>query len=328
MPIRPSYGESHYDKALTDFAIVFDTKPGDYVAGQAATTVPVDQESGAYSKFTLASWIRSQAGPRMPGQPLKEGGFAAEWGTYLCQENGLKGKIADRDRAGSVYDQDAAKTAFLLNQCMLEREIAFAADCFVTGKWTGEYDPAGAGKKWNDSTVAAIMANIDTGRRTIKLGCLNDPNVFIVGYDVHTAIKNDSAIKEQIKTVAGTSFDIAKTGEADLRQALAKLFELEEYIVAKAVYNSSPEGAASPTIGFVCAADNALLLYRPKTGSTSDVTALASFRMRGWGDNDRGIKIEKYPWTIDAADHIDASYLEDLVIPCNGAGYFFDNAIA
>ncbi|MFA6300656.1 MAG: hypothetical protein WC642_15915 [Nocardioides sp.] len=327
MPIRPSLTESHISQALTDVAVAWDQKATSFVANAAAAKVPVDNESDSYIVFGQFDHARDQAKPRMPGDTAAEAGFSASTGTYTCKRYDLQKCIPDRLRRGSAFDQDSAATQWLMNQLNISREARFIADYGVTGKWgSNELDCAGSTHVWDDATNGDPITDVATGRRAVKLGSFQDPNVFVVGYDVHAAIKKNPLVLERVKYVAGTAYNLAIAPRNESAAVLAAMFEVDKYVIGSAVYSTDPEGTSSPTYQFMfehCA----LLMYVSPTPDTTVPSALYNFTLRGFGDNDSGIRIKRYRSDGREGDIIEAAYCEDIKQVSAACGYFFDNAV-
>jgi hypothetical protein len=330
MSNQPSKSQVHVNAPLTNVSVAFDQADDHFVAHQAFPVVPVEKDSDIYTVYDQHDWMRDDAKIRAPGSPPEYSGFnITNSNTYSCQRYDLAKKIPDdiRDNADAIHNLDRLTTQWLTKQLMIRREVAWCADYFVTGKWgSNELDISGLAAQW-DEALGVPIDNVDTGRKAILAGTGMEPNVLIVGYDTHLALKKNPQVIDRVKYVAGQSFNLAIAPRKAAAQVLAEMFEVDKYLVSKAVYSSDAEGVSTETYGMI-ASDNALLVYVPSSPSLMTPSAGYCFRSRKFGGNGRGLRVKKWRNDECESDVIEVAYKEDMVQVAAGCGYFFLDTVS
>jgi len=137
------------------------------------------------------------------------------------------------------------------------------------------------------------------------------------------ALKNHSDIVDRFKyTQAGII-------TSDL---LARVFELDRYLVGSALYATSKEGETD-ALSYILDQYSALLVYAAPRPSKRRPSGGYTFRwrrpMRGGREGDRlEATIRKYRIEKIGGLRIDGSVYEDVKLVATACGVFFDDAIA
>lgn len=259
----PTVKQAHVDVALTNISIAYLQDEKNFVADSVFPKVSVKQQSNIYYSYNKGDFFRNEMKVRAKGTESAGSTYAvAKEEPYFCKKRSLHFDITPEERVNYDAPLDADKDAvtWLTQKSLLEREVDWASNYFVAGKWSTQIDgdttaaAASTGVnqkvlKWTnplstpieDVTNAGINMASNTGFK---------PNKLVISPRVFNALKNHEDIIDRIKY---TQKGIVTT---DL---LATLFEVDQVLVAWAVVNNAVSGATEAT-DFILG-DNALLVY-------------------------------------------------------------------
>lgn len=259
------------DRMLSQVAIEF--QPVGFIADRVLPVVGVNFEAAGYYTFDDTNFNIPEM-KRNPRGVYKEIDFGMSSDNYRAEEYGLEARIDDRERrnAPGVLDLDTSKTRRLTNAALLNRERRVANLVTNTANVTQNETLVGAAQ-WSDPT-SDPMAATGRARNAIrqKTGVL--PNRLTLGYNVYTALRTHPRV-----------VDFLDGGRASV-QDLAEYFEVQEVIVAQAVYNSAKEGLTTTLVDLW--GNDALFSYQsaivsadePSFGYQFEAARLAIFRYR------------------------------------------------
>lgn len=323
---QPDRSQVHVDRPLTIISTAFMQSADNFVADQVFPRVPVTKQSDTYFRYKREDFQRLQMKRRAEGTESAGSGYNLDTGQYICDVFALHKDVSDRTRlnADAPLDMNRDAVMYLSQQGMLNRDVTFVAKYFVAGQWDtdlqGVSGAPGAGQfqQWNESAsipIEDIMNNADA----IGSATGFQPNVFLCGKPVWTALKNHPDVIDRIK--------YTQTGVV-APDLFANLVEVDKVVIAKAVVDTANELGTSDTDRIfgkhallVYAAPNPGLLV-PTGGYTFSWTgidpaagqfgnAISSFRM------DK-LKSDRF--------EIEMGYDQNLVAP--SLGVFFEDAVA
>lgn len=259
------------DRMLTNVAVEFE--PKGMIADRVMPVVPVVFESAGYYTFDDSNFNIPEA-KRNPRAVYKEIEFGMGTDSYRAEEYGLEARIDDRERRNSpgALDLDVGKTRRLTNGVLLNRERRVANLVTNTANVTQNTTLVGAAQ-WSDPT-SDPGTNARTARSTIRSKTGVRPNKLALGYDVFESLRVHPRVIDFM--------DGGRASEADL----AEYFEVDEVIVAEAIYNTAKEGQAA-TLTDLWGKD-ALFFYQspivaadePSFGYQFEALAMGVFRYR------------------------------------------------
>lgn len=327
MPFQPGLNQVHVDAALTNFSIAYMQDATNFVADVVFPNVPVEHKSDKYFKFSKDAFLRA-GGKQIPfGQEAPRGGFQLStdnydvgspwrWGFDLTPD------IAANADAGVNIDQ--AASAFVMNGLLVQREVNWASNFFATSIWgtdkTGGTDFA----QWNDDANSDPITDISNGRGQILSSTGYLPNTMVVSFYVHEALKKHPLIVDRFKYTSSDSINEAM---------LARLFEVDRYVVAKAVQATSQEGETVSTA--LVLGKHALLCYSAPAPSLLAHSAGYTFVWsKLTGLNNLGVATFRYPMPhlgVSAAgttERIEGQYSYVHKVTGSDLGYFFASAVS
>jgi hypothetical protein len=318
--MQPTSSGVHVDAVLTNISVAYIQNAMNFIAGRIFPTVPVTKQSDVYYTYTKNDWFRDEMQRRAPATESAGSGYGLSTAAYRCDVWALHKDIDDQTRsnADSVLDMDRDATQFLTQRGLLRREIQWVSDYFGTSIWGTDKTGNSDFTYWNTYATSDPITDIELGKSTILANTGFLPNTMVLGYDVFRHLKHHPDIVDRIKY---TSAENISEG------MLARLFELDNIYVAKAVKATNNEGetaAYSMTHG-----KNALLCYvNPNPGllaPSAGYTFVWNGVSRGMG-LESGVKRLRIE-TIES-DRIEIQMAWDNKVVATDLGYFYSAAVS
>jgi hypothetical protein len=258
---------NYMDPALANVSIGYKNRT--FFSEALAPPIPVDKPTGRI-------WLFGKEKFRLydTSRPAKtEAKEIAPWSLnqipYMCTGHGQKDSLDD-SQAASVdpgVDWDINTTENLTQAIALRQEFDLM-NAIVND--TGPSAPAvavpstslsGTGL-WSDYTNSDPIAAIEAQRKTIVKAVGAKPNTLAVGYEVHVALRQHPKIIDRFK------YTTLPNGYPSDGQ-LASVFEVQNYWVLDALYDTAAEGVA-PSTDFIWG-KNAILAVVPDAPQRREV---------------------------------------------------------
>lgn len=258
------------DPVLTNLLIGYMQDEQRFAMLRAAPAVSVsnDAKSGTYYKFDKKYWFQDGLEERAPGGSFEDLLMGVSTATYDTIQYAGQRVIPDEVRAGNQapMDLETAAVQQLAQMSLIRKERQLASEAFSASVWTTEDNDSTT--DWDDTTSGDPVGDIDGGARTISNLTGYMPNTLLVGYIVHNALKVHPDILDRIK------YTSAATGEA-AAASLAAIFEIDQYLVSRASYNSANVGLSASMSAIID--DDALLFYNDPNSGVMGATAMKTF---------------------------------------------------
>lgn len=307
----PTLNQRHIDRALTDDSIAFRQGRdfGTQFLMDAFRLISVPRRSDKYHIYDGDFWNRRQARKRAPGDKARRGGYKLSNDSYSTDLYSLahKDPRESQENADEVIDPQEDNMEFLTQQCMMEIDVAMAAEFFATGKWgTDIVGTLGAPvvgtsvKKWSESDATPItdVARLLTIAK--RKFYARKPNVMVLGTAVWDELIDHDDITDRVKHTSSESITT---------EMVARLFQLDEIIVPDLVENDAKEGVAENQ-AYTITEDAALLVVRPESGGKKVPAAAYVFgvdagefreghRIATWFDDDTNSDIVQCDVDVD-----------------------------
>ena len=327
MPYQPNLSSIHVDAALTNFSLAYMQDATNFVADVVFPSVPVEHKSDKYFVFSKDAFLRA-GGKQVPfGQEAPRGGFVLSTNSYDVGSAwrwafDLTPDILANADPGVNIDQ--AATAFIMNGLLVQREVNWATAYFNSGAGWGTTATGGSSfAYWNDDANSDPITDMSNARATILSNTGYLPNTLVVSFYVHEALKKHPLIVDRFKYTSSDSINEAM---------LARLFEVDRYVVAKAVQATSQEGETVTTA--LILGKNALLCYSAPSPSLLAHSAGYNFVWsKLTGLNNLGVATYRYPmpWLGVTAngvtERLEGQYAYSLQMTGSDLGYFFSAAV-
>jgi hypothetical protein len=333
---QPVLQDVHISAALTNVSVAWFQEQDYFIADKVFPMVPVVHQTDQYFVWSLADLYRDDAQLRADATESAGTGMNLTTQSYTANVWALHKDIGPQVRANAdpAIDIDVTTTRMLMQKLMIRRDRFFVSSYLKTGVWTGGTGAtdivgtaggtAGTGTpaKWSDDANGDPFTDIATQQTNILQGTGFMPNILVIGWPVYQALRKHPLVIDRIKyTSQPDAKDITP-------QMLAAMFDIDEVLISKAVYNSAAEGLAS-SVGFVTGSV-ALLAYRTRAPSLNEPTAGYTFGWQGFtGLNNLGIRTNQIPlnWLGMGTVRDECEMAFDMQVVAAPLGVFF-NTIA
>lgn len=309
----PLKSDIHIDVALSNISVRYSN---DQLVGEKLfPPIPTDKDSNKWFVYGTEN-LRTFGDDRAPGNAAQEVEWTVSTSSFSTSEHALSDYVPDeiRNNADAPLNINVDTTEMLTDMILLRHEYSVATTATTTSNYGNSQtkDLSAAGnKQWDDFTGSDPLEDVRSARSTIHSQIMRNPNLMIIGKQVFEALKNHPKILERIKY---SQLGIVTT---DLLEAL---FEVDEVVVAGAVYQNSTEGATKTT-AYVWG-KNVILAYNQPNAGVKSLTFGKTFRKVGFR--------QTRTWRDDRrkADAIEVADKYAIQVVVNTAGFLFQNVIA
>ena len=309
---------AHLDQFLTNYSIVYRNQ--EFVGGRLFPDFPVTKQNGRYPIFGFERF-KAYNTERAPGSEANEmPAWRMSNDEYYCDGKAQKQLIADELRA--QWDLSVGPEVFttetLADIIDKQREIMIY-DLIMNSTVIPKIDLSEPPNvQWSDFQNSDPVAAITNIRSTILLACTKEPNTLVVGYPVWLQLIQHPIIIDRFKNHAlplGYPTD----------QQLSGLFNVDNFIVAKSLYDTTQQGIAH-NLNYIWG-KNVILCYVPPAQGQLMVTLGTTFRWLYGVPQNGGMLVKRYRVEERSGDMIEYQtyYCCKLTVP--GAAYIFENAV-
>jgi len=225
------------DKLLTNVssAIV----PEGYLSEKLFPKLPVSQTSGKLGGYgrqhlRITNTVMSGEGKARRVKPIVRNDS-----NYSIDDHGLEGVVTKRDRENveAPYEAERDEVFALSTVMWLDKEVGLATVLSDTAILTNNVTLAGSGQfsDYNNSDPIGVFLD---ARQAVRNNSSLPPNVAFMDWQVAQYLKFHPALLESL------GFKDSRPGGLSM-QELAKAMEVEEVMIAKAMYEGSNEGQAN-----------------------------------------------------------------------------------
>lgn len=332
---RPTRGDVHVDRLLTNLSVGWMQKAEGFAADQVFPVVPVQQQSNRYAVYDRADFYRSQMGVRAPGSESVGAGYRIDnTPTYFAEIRALHKDIDDPTRANydDPFQPDRDAGMFLSGQAMISKDKQWVSKYFTTSVWTG-----GTGGATDQAGGAAAATNVfiyfssagSSPFQTIRKQAISIlkntgylPNTLVVGIEVWAALADHPDLLDRIKY---TQKGIVTP---DL---IAAALELDKVVICSGIENTAAEtNAASPQTmtGAFIAGKHMLLCYSAPSPGLMQPSAGYTFSWTGLvGANALGGRIKNFRMEELESDRVEIEMAYDQKVVAADMGCFFNGAV-
>ena len=328
MPAQNIEGTLHIDRYLTNFSVQYVQDKGNFVSQRAASIVQVTKQSDKYVTYDRGYFWRDEAEPRPLGGRPSQVNYKVGEGTYSCTEYALEHVVDDRQRA-NVDDPiklDELATTLLTGKQMIKQDRVWATNFFAASAgWTlrvGTASTPGTNQflqfdDANSDPIGVIDEAKDIAHE--KTGFM--PNTLVLGSDVKRTLRSHPDIADRIKYVQHGIADDA---------ILGSLFEVDNVVVARSIYNSAAEGATD-SFDYIVDQKGMLLAFIEPNPTVDSPTAIAKFvwtGLMGGAANEIGGVMARGRDDRATSDYFQNHSAWDLAQVATDLGVFFQNTVA
>ena len=306
--MNPLESDVHVDAVLSGVSVKYSNE--ELIADQVMPVVNVKKESDKYFVYTR-DWRLPQS-KRGLGAEANEVEWNVGTDTYSCEEYALKDLIPDRvrDNQDNPLNIDVDTTEDLTELIQVGREKRVADIAFAAGTYGTQTSALAGANQWDDYAGSDPIGDVRSAKATVHAASGKTPNTMIIGYQAHLKLLDHPDILERIKyTQRGVVTN----------DILAALFEVDKYIVGKALYDSSQEGG-DESLGYIWGKSVALIYAQPSPGIKK-----VSF---GYQFQSRGFRVKK--WRVEGrdGDFVEAGEIRDEKIVAATCGYLYTTVVS
>lgn len=338
--VRPTEGDVHVDRPLTNISIAFFQEADGFVANRVFPGIPVTSKSDSYWTIDRAEFFRNQVERRAPGTRAPLINWKVSTDNYNSNRESVGTGVPDevRSNADSPLSIDRSATELVTEQGLIKQELDWVTKYFTAGNpgdtWTFDvdgnatdsgaaFDPTDLANNqrlfWSSANSTPIE-NIREGKRFVQSVTARRPNVLVLGRAVFDVLLDHPDIVGRLDRGQTTGPAIVQ------REALAALFELEEILVMDGIQNTAAENLAA-SYAFI-GGNNALLAHRANNPGLLVPSAGYTFNWTGFlGATTNGMRIRRKRDDLADTDifEMDMHYDQKIVSP--DLGYFFGDII-
>ncbi len=307
---------AHLDQFLTNYSIVYRNQ--EFVGGRLFPDFPVSKQNNRYAIFGFERFKAYQT-ERAPGSEANElPAWRMSNDEYYCDGKAQKQLVTDELRSqwelGTPVEVFTTET--LADIIDKQREIQIF-NLIMNSAVIPNSTLSGTGL-WSDLQNSDPVAAITAQRSGILLACTKEPNTLLVGYPVWLQLIQHPIILDRFKS---TALPLGYPTE----QQLAGLFNVDNFIVAKALYDTTQQGIGH-NLNYIWG-KYAILCYVPPAQGQMMVTLGTTFRWLYGVPQNGGMLVKRYRVEERSGDMIEYQtyYAVKLAVP--GAAYIFKNAV-
>ena len=323
---QPNINSVHVDAILTNISVAYLQNQDNFIADKVFPVVPVDKKSDKYFTYTKNDWFRDEAQRRADGTESAGSGYNLSTGTYSADVWAFHKDVGDQTVANADAPLNPLReaTEFVTRRLLLRKEIQFVSDFFTTGVWADDVTgvagapSSGETKQWSDYSSSDPINDIEAGKSEILSSTGMEANTLVLGYEVFRQLKNHPDLVDRIK------YTSSQTITEDM---LARMFDLDRVLVAKAVKATNNEGASEAysfaygKSALLCHTASAPGLLTPSAGYTFSWTGVSG----GIGST---IGVSSFRMESLKAERVEAEMaFENKVIGAD-LGYFWNTIVA
>ena len=323
---QPSINSVHVDAILTNISVAYMQKADNFIADKVFPVVPVDKKSDKFFVYTKNDWFRDEAQRRADGTESAGSGYNLTTGTYAADVFAFHKDVGDQTVANADAPLNPLReaTEFVTNRMLLRKELQFVSDFFTTGVWADDVTgvagapSSGQTKQWSDYTSSDPIDDIEEAKSEILGNTGMAPNTLVLGYEVFRQLKNHPDLVDRIK------YTSSQTITEDM---LARMFDLDRVLVARAVKATNNEGAAE-AYGFAYGKAAALYYVAPSPGLLTP-SAGYTFSWTGVsGGIGSTIGVSSFRMESLKAERVEAEMAFDNKVIGADLGYFWNTIVA
>lgn len=210
-----------------------------YVADRVFPLIDNCPPEAKVARYLKGAWFRDEAQMRGPGGEAVRGGYPVDFIDVIPKEFAFAKEVTDEDRevasaqGGPPLQPDQDAIAFATDKILMKREILVAAIIKATVWSSIAAGGEDAGGLWlPPGATNTFIADVELRRQTIQSATGLLPNCLLMDAITWSGVKGCDEVLERIKYT-----QLGKIGPA----LVASLLDLEEVIVAPAIYSSAKE---------------------------------------------------------------------------------------
>jgi len=308
----PSNQQIHRDRPLENISVAY--KSDRLIADKLAPRVSVVHESDTYFVYAKDSLTLPQT-IRANGASANEASWNISTSSYVLNQHALKGLVTDRDRsnADEPIRLDIDITEYLVEKILMRKEIDLANIVTTAANWANATSLSST-LAWNqNTTLSNPIAFVDSACSVVAAQSGKIPNTVVLNDPTFRAAKEHISIVDRIKYTSPDSVT---------DQILAKLFNVQQVLVAGGIQNTGQEGQAD-SMGWIWT-DMAFVAYIEQNPGLRKPSALYQFTKTEFGNP---YKVKRWREEEREGDFIEVSSLFQNKVVASDCAYIIVNTV-
>lgn len=283
MGISLTGNSGHIDVALSNYAVMaFDTGVDGMVGGLITPAVPVARQSDKYHILEPRPFFTDEANMarRAPRTQAARVEFQTSSDQFFCDNYALASEFGYEEKANLdaviANNLGMARAKLLTDKLNRAQEIRLA-NIFtsISNIGSGVVLSATTGTAWNDYVRSDPIGDVDSGQAFIQAKTGLVANTLVMDWNTRAVLRRHPLLLDLYKfTAGGTVSD----------EGIAKAFNVERILVAKAVKENRKEGTNTSSMTSIWG-NTAVLLYVPPGNLGSFENPAAAVTRFQWADN-------------------------------------------
>lgn len=318
--MRPTPNQVHVNRPLTNQSVAFIQNHSHFIAAKVFPLVPVEKKSDDYFIYPKGCWFRDEALERGPGTETAGGDYDIDVGSYSCKPVGYHKDVTDDERANSdsPLNPDTDATEFVTQKLLIRRERHWTKNYFKSGVWGSDMIGGTDFAPWDDEASNPVR-DVRLARTAIlgRTGFI--PNTLVIGANVFDHLSEHPMIVDRVKYTSA---------EVVTEDVLARLFRVNQVLVAQSVFNAGAEGGEDD-FKFIHG-NHAGLYYVESKPSIRKPSAGYIYAWKKGGKSSTGetVQVKKFRMEHLASDRIEAEESHDYKVVASDLGHFWENVVS
>ena len=308
----PSSQQIHRDRPLENISVAY--KSERLIADRLAPRVNVVHETDTFFVYAKDSLTLPQTA-RGNGASANEASWNISTSSYVLTQHALKGLVTDRDRsnADEAIRLDIDTTEYLTEKILMRKEIDLANIVTTASNWANATSLSST-LAWNqNTTLSNPIAFVDSACSVVASQSGKIPNTVVLNDPTFRAAKEHISIVDRIKYTSPDSVT---------DQILAKLFNVQQVLVAGGIQNVGQEGQAD-SMGWIWT-DMAFVAYIEQNPGFRKPSALYQFTKAEFGNP---YKVKRWREEEREGDFIEVSSLFQNKVVASDCAYIIVNTV-
>ncbi len=318
--LRPDLGGS-----FEDFDLAMDRLG--FVGYRVLPVVEVSVSAGTFGRIPLAQLLKNADVKRNNRSGYNRGDWQFQEESFVTKEYGFEVPVDRRDAAlyASFFDAELVSAEIARDTVLRAAEKRIADLIFNTTTWTGSTltTAIAAGKEWSNAANAEPIVDVENAILKVFTGTGVWPNTLLLTRKTFRLLRNSDQIIDRIASQGAGNATKATDITA---QMLARVFDLDQVIIAGASRNTANEGQTAVPDS-IWNNDYAMVLKVPTTNNIKEPCVGRSFH---WGADGStiGCTMETYYEEQVRADVVRARHDVDEKVIAAAFGHLITNTTA
>jgi len=231
----PLSRQIHQDKALEKVSISY--RPGEFIADRLVSSVPVKHDTDKFYVYDFGT-MRLEETKVAKGSAAHRTTYTMSTSSYSLERHALKELVLqeDKDNADKAINLDIDMTEMLTRKILIRKEKECNDVIMASGNWTNQ-ESLSSDVAWiANTTLSNPIIKIDSGTSKIISSSGYKPNRLVIDDATFRGAKEHTSVIDRVKYTSADSVT---------EKMLAKLFNIDEVLVGRAIYESAQEGLTS-----------------------------------------------------------------------------------